>query len=258
MLKFLLVASLLCSTAFANVNIRLTEANSISFNQPVGDMYVASKQLELILKHAKLPMTQPLYLVLDTPGGSVTDGLLFIDSVKSLNRPVHTITIFAASMGYQIVQELGTRYIIPSGTLMSHRGAVSGMSGQVPGELNARLGHIQDMLQGMNDRAARRIGSSVFAYQQSIINELWISGQNAVNKKHADFLADVTCDNSLLDQVYVKSVNTLFGPVDVTYSKCPIISAPISFKFEANVNPSNQAAIKKLITNGRKKIKLTF
>jgi ATP-dependent Clp protease protease subunit len=140
-MPFLLILGFLLANAVygKSANIILTENNHINFNEKVTDEFVAKKQLELFTKNNLLYRHEPLYVVLDTPGGSVTAGLAFIDNIKSLGRPVHTITIFAASMGYQIVQELGIRYITPSGTLMSHRGAISGISGQVPGELKLSI-----------------------------------------------------------------------------------------------------------------------
>ena len=184
-----LLAMLVSSQVYAQSLIILNKDNTITFNQPVTEAFVAEKQAEIMIKNFRLTSSQPLYLVLDTPGGSVPAGLQFIDFVKALGRPVHTITIFAASMGYKIVQQLGTRYIIPSGTLMSHRGAVGGLSGQVPGELNSRLNHIQSILSGMSSRAAARVGMDKKAYDDAIVNELWVSGEEAVNSKHADKLA---------------------------------------------------------------------
>lgn len=229
MLKVLFM-TLLSFSAVAQstpITITLTERNSVSFNQPVRDSYVAKKQAEILKKASELRFYESLYLVLDTPGGSVVDGLLFIDTLKSLNRPIHTITIFAASMGYQIVQELGTRYILPSGTLMSHRGAVGGLSGQVPGELNSRLVHIQNLLQRMNEAAAKRINIGVKEYQDAIVNELWSSGQGSVNSKQADQVVYVKCDKALASKTYTESVSTFLGNIDVEYSACPLISSPI-------------------------------
>lgn len=237
MLKFLFL-SLLTTMSFASTNIVLTSENSISFNQQVTDGYVASKSLEFFRKDLSLSKTQPLYLVLNTPGGSVAAGNQFIDFVKSRNRPVHTIVIFAASMGYQITQELGKRYILPSGTLMSHRGSISGISGQVPGELNARLKMIEEILEGMNVRAAKRVSMSLKAYQDAIINELWTSGQHAVDTKHADDVAIATCDNSL-SGTYSEDVATAFGAVTVEFSNCPLITEPVGFALAGKRIASN-------------------
>jgi len=255
-MKFILTLLLLTGTAFAKPEqILLTEENSVVFNQAVTSEYVSRKTLEIIKKASK---ARQLYLVLDTPGGSVTAGLGFIDTIKALGIPVHTITIFAASMGYQIVQELGKRYITASGTLMSHRGAVSGVSGQVPGELNSRVNHIQSVLDSMSQKAAQRVGMSKRDYDAAIINELWVFGQQAVSTKHADAVASVSCNKQLVSETYIETVNTMFGEVHLTFSKCPLVSYPVSFAFGKNIAPENFNKVKQLFTMKKKNINLTF
>ena len=256
MLKFFILLVGACATVFAKpVDIVLTENNSVIFNQAVSGEFASKKALEVIIKSKK---ASPLYIVLDTPGGSVAAGMTFIDTVKALGVPVHTITIFAASMGYQFVQELGTRYIMPSGTLMSHRGAVGGLSGQVPGELNSRLMHIQSVLNGMSERAANRISMTKKEYDQAIINELWVSGAEAVSSKQADYVANVRCDKSLVEGTYVEAFHTPFGSVNVTFSKCPLVSYPLSFAFDKLLSLDNINRIKNRIETSRRKINLTF
>jgi ATP-dependent Clp protease protease subunit len=238
MLKFLFLTLLVTTTSLASTKIVLNSKNSISFNQGVTDAYVAKKSLEFFTKDLLLPASQPIYLILNTPGGSVMAGNQFIDFIKSSNRPVHTVVIFAASMGYQITQELGKRYILPSGTLMSHRGSISGISGQIPGELNARLKMIQDILEGMNIRAAKRVSMSLKAYQDAIVNELWTSGQHAVDTKHADDVAIASCDKSLAG-TFLEDVATPFGNVSVEFSNCPLITEPVGFSLAGKKIASN-------------------
>lgn len=257
MIKLILCVFMLIPTAFSSDrDILLTEDNSISFNQAFTSVFVAKKQLELLIKSSKLPKHKPLYVVLDTPGGSVSDGLSFIDTVKSLDRNVHTITIFAASMGYQVVQELGIRYIVPSGQLMSHRGAISGLSGQIPGELNARLNHIQQILEDMNVRAAKRVGMSLEKYQDLIINEYWVSGRHAVSQKHADFVANVSCDNNLINSSDTQKVFTPFGEVTLKFSKCPLISVPVDVSFSNSMNIEQKKLAVKFLNDSKRKIDL--
>lgn len=259
MLKFLILSILLCSTAFGkSIDIILTERNSVAFNQAFTSAYVAKKQLEIFSKNNMLARQEPLYLVMDTPGGSVGAGLAFIDSLKSLKRPIHTVTLFAASMGYQVVQELGTRYITPSGTLMSHRGAVSGIGGQIPGELNSRIEYIQGLLEQMNVRAASRLKTDVESYKSSIVNELWVFGERAVATNNADAVANVSCDSNLAKGSYVQQFNTIFGAVDVLFSKCPLISGPIGFSFSKEFKVQNRAEFIRGVQANKKRIHLTF
>jgi ATP-dependent protease ClpP protease subunit len=256
MIRVFLCLALLTGTVFAKqTEIVLTEENSVNFNQPVTGEYTAKKSIEIFKKSLK---AKELYLVLDTPGGSVMAGLQFIDIIKSLNIKVHTITIFAASMGYQIVQELGTRYILSSGSLMSHRGSVSGMSGQVPGELNSRLNFIQSLLSKMSESASKRVGMSKSDYEAAIVNELWTFGQSAVDSRHADEVASVRCGDNLLNKTRSEVVSTIFGDAVVTYSACPLVSAPISVEPVNGVKAELAPLIKDQIKAKNKKTNLSF
>jgi ATP-dependent protease ClpP protease subunit len=256
MFKFILAASLLAAVFQSKAEtIILTENNSVLFNQSVTQDYASKKTLEILAKAAK---TSPIYLVLDTPGGSVISGLQFVDAIKASGAKVHTITIFAASMGYQIVQELGTRYIIESGTLMSHRGSVSGMSGQIPGELTSRINFLQSLLDGMSERASKRVGMSKPDYDAAIVNELWSYGKNAVDTNQADKIANVRCSKELLAGQTTQKVNTIFGQVNLVFSKCPIITSPISVEFSNNVKFEDMQKAKNQLLNQRRRGFLTL
>jgi len=217
-------------------SIVLTEKNSVSINQPITSSFISKKTVEVLNKAAKLPIGSDLYLVLNTPGGEVFAGMLFVDTLKSLHVKVHTITIFAASMGYQFAQHLGQRYIITTGTLMSHRAAVGGVGGQINGELNSRVQFFTDVSNVIDAISAKRVGQSLEAYQKSIINELWVVGADAVAKGHADDLAQVSCDKELAEGTKSEEIETMFGTLKATFSKCPLIVAPL------DISSSNKRA----------------
>lgn len=170
-----------------------------------------------------------IFLVLDTPGGSVSAGSLFIDVAKRFPIPIHTVTIFAASMGYQIVQGLGKRYIIESGTLMSHR-ASGGMRGEFYGNLESRINWIKQGVDHLDKVAADRIGISLAEYKELVRDELWLVGQNAIDKKNADIIADVTCGPDLMTTRTEIIDTIIFGVYSVTFSNCPLITAPLEVK----------------------------
>ena len=209
-------------------DILLTERNSIRFNEEFTDIYTAKIQGEIIAKVSKLASDEPLYIVLDTPGGSVFAGAVLIDNLKALGHPIHTITIFSASMGYQLVQNLGTRYILPSGVLMSHR-AAGGVQGQFYGEIESRLQMVKDVVDGLDQVAAERTKTSLKQYKKSVENELWAVGEKAVKSNQADSIARATCDKTLRG-TESQFINTFLGRIELIFSKCPIITAPIDFK----------------------------
>ena len=132
-MKKILVAifAIMLSFSVNAKDITLTEDNTAVLRQAFTAQSVTELKGDLLKLNANLKSGYPIYLVLYTPGGEIQKGFELFEFIKGLNRPVHTITIFAASMGFQTVQHLGTRYILNYGILMSHfsRGGSRGQYG---------------------------------------------------------------------------------------------------------------------------------
>lgn len=210
--------------------LTLRPDNTLIFNEVVTDDSVAKFQLKLNEMSNKLPASQEIILVLYTPGGSVDAGMLLIDSVKAVPQKVKTLTIFAASMGFQFVQNLDERMIIPSGVLMSHR-ATLGLQGELDGEFDVRLNSIRRQVRYMDQIAANRMKMPLDAYKNLIRDEYWVHGFESVEDRAADKLILARCGKEMTG-TEEKEIPTFFGPITVVFSKCPLITAPLEIKFD--------------------------
>lgn len=178
---------------------------------------------------------EPIYLFIRSPGGSVQAGLEMLEALKGLNRPVHTITMFSASMAFQTVQQLGTRYAVKSSTFMSHQasgGFEGNFGGKRPNQIDSRKNFWEERLLEMDIRTVERTNGkqTLDSYQTSYTPELWLTGKQAVEKGYADAIVNVKCDESLSGST-TKSA-ALFGLLEIEYDQddCPLNSAPMNVR----------------------------
>jgi len=215
------------NTAFAQKPIRiiLTKNNHVSLNESFNNRSIAIVKAKLF--NLSFKTRKDLYLVLNTPGGSVSAGESLYDFIEGLPNRVHTITLFAASMGYHTVQTLGRRYVTSASYLMSHRVRIGGLGGQIPGEAVTRMRLLEKRAKFLDTKAANRVGLNYNQYRDLIKDELWLGANDAIAQGHADRIAIVSCDASLKGFIK-KSVRTFFGNFNVVFSKCPLITGAIS------------------------------
>lgn len=238
--------------------VTLTAKNTIVFRGPVTSASVAEFQKKILEKSNSLSKDSVIYMAIDSPGGSVIDGGYLIDTVKALPQKVKTVTIFSASMAFQMVQNFDERLITPSGILMSHR-ASGGFQGEFggdgKGELITRLNWILKILKAADENAAFRMKMSLNDYQDLIRDEYWTTGHDAVKEKSADRAVLVKCDDSLLKKVDVVEVKSFFGNATLNFSGCPIITYPLEVTMEFGDIYTNkeefQTFINKLILDKR-------
>lgn len=224
---FALVAlSAFQSKTLPDSTIVLNDSNTVALMSEVNGTSVA-KVITRLYELDAMSTNAPIYLVLYTPGGSIEDGFNLMTVAQGLRRQVNTVVVFAASMGFQITQALGTRYITHYGTLMSHK-AKGGFQGEFPGQVNSRLNYWLDRMVEMDKVTVIRTKGkqTLESYTKAYANELWLTGPKSIEGGYADEIANVRCDKSIMG-TFKEKVDTLFGSVIVTWSKCPLITEPV-------------------------------
>lgn len=241
-LVFLAVAlpALLFSLAAgeAKKGVTLSSADTLVMDSEFSDLSVAKIALAAREMDTTLAKGRPIYLVLTTPGGSIEAGLELIDNLNALGRPVHTVTTFSASMGFQTVQGLGRRYITPTGVLMSHK-AKGGFSGEFPGQLDSRYQFYLKRLTKLDEKTVSRSGGklTLASYQALYENEYWCEAQDCVDMGLADEATTVSCDKSLNGTKEVNETVDFMGmKVDLTIVKaaCPTITGILDLKIKVD------------------------
>lgn len=225
--------------------LNLNKNNTLILRGPVTAISVAKLQQQAAELSSKLSASQDIYLVLDTPGGSVVDGMFLIDFLKALPQKIHTVNLFAASMGFQIAMNLNKRYTLTAATYMSHRASIRGLGGEIDGELDVRYANIKRMIYYMENIAANRMGIDVNTYRGLIRDEYWVNGFDSVNEKVADEVIFAKCDKSL-DGSYEEEVRTMFGTFKVTLANCPLITGPLKIDMNAN-NLSDEKSLQNYV-----------
>lgn len=223
--------------------IVLTKDNTIILNdeisgESVGEVIKKAKELDnegSLLTKVGVKKKDPIYVFLRSPGGEIQTGLEMLEMLKGLNRPVDTITMFSASMAFQTVQQLGKRYIVKNGVLMSHRaaGEFSGsFGGEKPSQMDSRKGLWESRMDEMDKQTVDRTNGkqTLASYQKAYASELWLTGSQAVDQGYADEVANVQCSKSLSGTT-TKSINLMgFIQVDYDLDNCPLNSTPMNVR----------------------------
>jgi hypothetical protein len=151
-------------------------------------------------------------------------------------------------MGFQIVQNLGERYIVQSGILMSHHaegGAEGQIGGQGSSQLKQRLGLWERRLKDMDEQTVRRTNGkqTLASYQAAYDHELWVTGAEAVEQGYADKVMTVRCDSSL-DGYTTHTIYFMGIPIDYDLAKCPLYASPVNIRVRINTNKGSMTLVK--------------
>jgi ATP-dependent protease ClpP protease subunit len=213
-------------TAQAQEVIKLGTTNTVVMRGEIDDKMAQNTALELLrLSTLRGLNNYPIYLVIDSGGGSIDAGEAFIEVVKTIPN-VHTVTIFAASMASAIVEALpGERLMLDSGVFMFHR-ARGGVQGQFEtGELEARLEFYKRFVRRMEARNAKRMGMSLKYYKSQVKDELWMTSGDSVGIA-ADKVVSLQCSQSLIEKREQMSVSVFIFKIELEFSGCPLLRSP--------------------------------
>ena len=211
--------------------IRLSENNFVVIRGEINAISASATLHEL----AQFRDRDELYVFLDTPGGSVRSGVEIASFLKTLRNngvKVSCIANNAMSMGFVIMQECPNRYVMESSIMMQHQ-----MSFGVKGaqrQVEEYIKFIDNMSNHLDRMQSKRMGISLEHFREKTEHDWWLFSEQIVEENAADEIVGVLCDFSPKERT--ETLFTMFGPVKVTWSSCPLSSAPIAVEFIDNKN----------------------
>jgi ATP-dependent Clp protease protease subunit len=133
---------------------------------------------------------EPVYLLIDSPGGSVITGGAIISAMEASPVPVNTVCLqLCASMGAMIHQYGTKRYTVNRSLLMFHD-AAGGLQGPFQ-QMASRMNMINRFVNKMFANAAKRSGQQYKDFMSRIGSEIWIDGEDAVEQHYSDGIVNV-------------------------------------------------------------------
>jgi ATP-dependent Clp protease protease subunit len=174
-----------------------------------------------------------MYIYLSSPGGSVLEGNKLIDQIKTLQLSgveVVCIADFAASMAFVILQSCPQRYALPSSILMQHQMSI-GLNGPLE-NVDNYLTFIHSVDDNLDKMQADRMNMTESDFRMKVMNDWWIAGHMAKEYGAVDDLVMVKCSKELMPKRERINVKTIFGTIEIIFSKCPIAREPIDIKLQ--------------------------
>tara|TARA_A100001015_G_scaffold120828_1_gene133949 strand:- start:2541 stop:3353 length:813 start_codon:yes stop_codon:yes gene_type:complete len=247
MLSFLISVLFFSNLSNANI-INLNENNLVSIRGPI-DSDSTNKFFQDIMKLNKEP---EINIFINSPGGSVMEGLKIVNYIEMLNEEttVNCIADFAASMAFIITQSCKNRYAMKSSILMQHQMSLINRGNLF--NLNNYMEMINDMNVDLDKSQAKRINISYDDFKEKITNDWWIYGHRTKELNIVDEIINIRCSDRLVSNTEKIKRDTIFGEIEYTFNLCPLVRHPLKVKFkneinsnEINSNESNSNEINK-------------
>ena len=133
-------------------------------------------------------------LYINSPGGSITDGMAIVDTINYIKCPVSTICVgMAASMGAVLLASgaKGKRYATPNAEILIHQPLIGGggLSGQTT-EIKIHADHMVRTREKLNRLLSERTGQSLETIEKDTERDNYMTAQQALEYGLIDGILD--------------------------------------------------------------------
>ena len=127
-----------------------------------------------------------IHLYINSPGGSITDGMGIVDTMNYIKCPVSTICIgMAASMGAVLLAagEKGKRFAMPNSEILIHQPLIGGQGGGISGqatEIKIHADHMIRTREKLNKLLSERTGQSIETIERDTERDHYMTAEEAL------------------------------------------------------------------------------
>ena len=135
-----------------------------------------------------------IYLYINSPGGSITDGMAIVDTINYIKCPVTTICVgLAASMGAVLLASgtKGKRYATPNAEILIHQPLIAGggLSGQTT-EIKIHADHMVKTRDKLNRLLSEKTGQDLATIEKDTERDNYMTAEEALKYGLIDGIMD--------------------------------------------------------------------
>ena len=137
-----------------------------------------------------------IYLYINSPGGSITDGMGIIDTMNYIKCPVITICVgLAASFGAVLLAngEKGKRFATPNSEILIHQPLIGGQGGGISGqatEIKIHADHMIRTREKLNKLLSEKTGQPIEVIERDTERDHYMTAQEALEYGLIDGIMD--------------------------------------------------------------------
>ena len=133
-------------------------------------------------------------LYINSPGGSITDGMGIVDTMNYIKCPVSTICVgLAASFGAVLLAngEKGKRFATPNAEILIHQPLIggNGIAGQTT-EIKIQADHMIKTREKLNKLLSDKTGQSIETIERDTERDHWMTAEEALKYGLIDGIMD--------------------------------------------------------------------
>ena len=162
---------------------RLLKERIIFLSEQVDSTSASLVVAQLLFLDAEDP-GKDIFLYINSPGGSITDGMAIYDTIQYIKSDVCTICVgLAASMGSLLLTAgtKGKRYALPNSEILIHQPLIAGggISGQTT-EIKIHADHMVKTREKLNKILSERTGQPLEKVQADTERDNYMTAQEAL------------------------------------------------------------------------------
>ena len=162
---------------------RLLKDRIIFLSEDVNHVTASLVVAQLLFLESEDP-DKEIYLYINSPGGSITDGMAIVDTMNYIKCPVSTICVgMAASMGAVLLAsgQKGKRYALPNAEILIHQPLIAGggLSGQTT-EIKIHADHMVRTREKLNKLLSERTGQDIATIERDTERDNYLTAEEAL------------------------------------------------------------------------------
>lgn len=159
---------------------RLMKDRIILLSEDVNELSASVIVMQLLFLESQDP-DKPIHFYINSPGGSVSDGMSIYDTMQFINAPIYTYCMgIAASMGAFLLNsgKKGHRYILPHARVMIHQPS-GGARGQST-DIQIQAEEILKIRETLERLMAQHTGQKLETIHKDCERDNYMSAEEAV------------------------------------------------------------------------------